>query len=428
MVVRINKKNWIHYFLIYFLIIINQSCLYEYFLRKDIIRIGILCLFGFFMLLKYRKRYNKYILIAGVLLACTIITRVVAGGIGITAWVGYMIPIIVCAYTINYDSEKFLERFVKLTVFLAAVGIVLFAIQIINPELLKTILQIEYNSAMPTKIWINDFSYTTTYNKEYGLFLYSFRDRLDALMRNKGLFTESGVCQMLYNAALFILLYFSEKVDLTKKQFKYYALILIGAIVTVQSTTGYIILGVLLIGYVVVQQKSKMNIKGYIVALLFIGVTGLFVDLSLRGSESFLNITIMEKLFGSNNKFEIQANGMIRINTVTAAIQSMFAHPFGVGADKFVQMQYAENLAGGGGGIFTFGAMAGIVPFLICILLYIIPIIKANIKPMVKLLMLFMIFDTLFAQSNPFYSLMVMFPVYLIEERCNIFQNNKNIE
>ena len=78
----------------------------------------------------------------------------------------------------------------------------------------------------------------------------------------------------------------------------------------------------------------------------------------------------------------------------------------------------ASNLVdGGGAGIFKFGATAGIIPLLICMLFYIIPIAKSNSKRLIKILLLFMIFYTLSAQSNPFYPLLIIFPIYLLEEK-----------
>ena len=96
MVIKIDKKKWIHYLLIYFLIIVNQSCLYEYFLNSDLIRFSIFLFFSFLLLIKFKKLYYPYIIFIGVLLISVIFTRFIHGGIGITAWIGYAIPILVC--------------------------------------------------------------------------------------------------------------------------------------------------------------------------------------------------------------------------------------------------------------------------------------------------------------------------------------------
>ena len=170
MTIRINKRNLIHYILIYFLIVINQSCIYEYFLRDDIFRIGIFIIFSLLIVKSYKKTYNKYVEILAVLLACTTLTRLIAGGIGLRAWIDYAIPIIVCVYTIRYDLDHFLERFIKITVFLAGIGLVFFIVQIMNPELLKDILPFKYATRFTYKVW--DAGNATSVNYPgYGLFL-----------------------------------------------------------------------------------------------------------------------------------------------------------------------------------------------------------------------------------------------------------------
>lgn len=416
MTIRINKRNLIHYILIYFLIVINQSCIYEYFLRDDIFRIGIFIIFSLLIVKSYKKTYNKYVEILAVLLACTTLTRLIAGGIGLRAWIDYAIPIIVCVYTIRYDLDHFLERFIKITVFLAGIGLVFFIVQIMNPELLKDMLPFKYATGFTYNVWDAGGNVTNVNYPGYGLFLYSYRAS-DAAMRNKGIFTESGICQMLYNSVMFVLLYFPEKTNLTTRQIKRCFAILIAAIVTVQSTTGYIISGCLLISYLLVRQKKKKSIKGYIASAVLVLGLGLIVDFSIRGTDSFFSIAILKKIFGDNNQLEIQGSGMARVEAILLSLGVMATNPFGVGADNLMNLIASNLVDGGGAGIFKFGATAGIIPLLICMLFYIIPIAKSNSKRLIKILLLFMIFYTLSAQSNPFYPLLIIFPIYLLEEK-----------
>lgn len=415
MVIRIKKTSTIHYLLIYFMIIVNQSCLYEYFLKSDIVRIGILMLIGAAMLLWYKNNYTKYFFIVGVLLFSTALTRFLVGGIGIIAWVWWTIPILLCVYVIEFDRENFLERFVRIAVILAGVGIIFFSIQITLPELLKKLLVTEYDTAFSTRTWFDSFSYQTSYHKGYGLFTYSFKSAGDSLMRNKGIFTEPGICQMLYNSAIFILLFFSDKMQIPSKKLKKYLIILIASVITVQSTTGYIALGVMLGMYLFIQQGGKKNLKKYIFLAVSLGVIGLLVDWAVRANDSFLYVAIIQKLFGEGNSFEIQASGQYRIGAFLVSIQTMLANPLGAGVGKFSLAMQAAEMAGGGAGIFKFGAMSGIIPFMIVVLLYMIPIMKSKEKVSVKLLLLFVIFNTLFAQSTPFYPLLLIFPIYFME-------------
>ena len=412
MVIKIDKKKWIHYLLIYFLIIVNQSCLYEYFLNSDLIRFSIFLFFSFLLLIKFKKLYYPYIIFIGVLLISVIFTRLIHGGIGITAWIGYAIPILVCLYTISYDKDNFLDRFIKITTLLAFIGIILFLLQILFPELLKKILFFKYTTKMEYKIWQDSYTYSTQYYKGYGLLIYSFRDGGDALMRNKGIFTESGVCQMLYNSALFVLLFLSNEINIKKSDIKKYILILILAIITVQSTTGYIVMSVLLISFLLSKNNERIYYKLPIFMFIIIGILFLGFDYISRGDKSFLSIAIFDKFFNRSNEFEIHGNGMIRTNTALLSLKIMFSNFFGIGADKFLNLQKLEHLTGGGAGFFTFGATIGLIPFLLSLIMYINPLINTEMKKNVKITLIFMIFWSLSAQSNPFYTLLLIFPVY----------------
>lgn len=417
MVIKVKKISIVHYLLIYLLIIVNQSCLYEYFLKSDIIRIGILVLIGVAIFLSYKISYNKYFVILAILLSTTAITRFFVGGIGIMAWIWWTISILLCVYVIEYDRENFLERFVKVAVFLAFVGIIFFIIQISFPELLKKLLITEYNTEFSNKIWNDGYTFKEYFQKGYGLFTYSYKPFGDSLFRNKGIFTEAAICQMLYNSAVFILLFFSDKIKISSIKIKKYLSILIVAIITVQSTTGYIALGIMLFSYIIIKQKGKGSIKNYIFTAILLGIITLFIDFALRGADSFLNITVIQKLFGEDNSFQVQASGQYRIGAFLVSIQTMITNPIGVGADNlFIAMQAGE-MAGGGAGIFKFGAMIGIIPFIVAVLFYILPIMNSKERISVRLLLLLVIFNTLFAQSTPFYPLLMIFPIYFMDSK-----------
>lgn len=417
MKIRINKKAISQYFLIYFLIIINQSCLYEYFMRTNFIRYTIcLVLFGL-LLQKYRKSYNKYMLFFMLLLTCVITTRIVSGGIGIGAWIGYMIPILICIVAIDVDREKFLQRFVKLSTGLATVGLVFFFLQIVNPELIKVMLPTKYTTLMDYKVWSDSYNYKTMYYPGYGLFLYSFRDGGDALLRNKGLFTESGICQMLYNAAIFILLFLNSHIGMSKKQLIKYLFILIVSVLTVQSSTGILILGVMLLVYLFLNRNKyhATNLKKQVMLVACVGMIFLMIDFSIRGNDSLIYVGIIQKFVGNNNEYQLHGNGQVRLGAAVLSLRIMVENIFGVGADKLRDLQHFYSVTGGGAGIFTFGATIGVIPFLSTLFFYIYPIIKKREDNVTSFILLFFIFFSLLAQSNPFYSLLVMFPIYYYE-------------
>lgn len=426
MVIRINKKEFIHTALIYFLIILNQSCLYNYFLSGEMASYTLFGITLLLIFLKYKNSYNKYLIISGTLLATTIVTRIIAGGIGLQAWISHCLLILFCVYVITYDIENFLTRFVKVVVFLAGIGIILFAIQITMPEILKQILFINYDTEFSTKIWSDSSNYVEYFDSGYGLFLYSFRDNGDALMRSKGIFTESGICQMVYNSAIFILLFMKDKINIIK--YKKYLLILIVAIITVQSTTGYIDLGVMLIVYVLIRQNDQKTLKSRVIVFAFIGLLCLFIDFAIRDSESFIYTSIISKLFSEVGSFEVQASGQYRLGAISLSILSMIQNPLGIGADKFSSLMSADTSAGGGAGVLKYGAINGVIALLICLYLYFVPVFKYKFKWQFKLLLCFIFINTLLAQTGPFYSVLIMFPIYFIESNYGKSKKTNNID
>lgn len=77
------------------------------------------------------------------------------------------------------------------------------------------------------------------------------------LTRNNGIFNEPGLYQMVLNTALYFTMFFPEQLKCGAKKQERYMLILIIAIVTCQSTTGYLSLGAIIVGYLMTKQKGK---------------------------------------------------------------------------------------------------------------------------------------------------------------------------
>ena len=430
--IQFDKKVVTHYIMIYFLLILNQSCMYEYFGGNLGIRVALLGIVVLLILLQQDAEHDKYLFITGILLACTVLTRLIThGGVGLGIWVSWALPLLWGAYVVLYDIEHFMERFIKTAVFLAIIGVVFFLIQVLAPNLLIRLLPIQYNTGFSDKIWYDSINYEEIFHPGYGVFLYSYKAGGDSLLRNKGIFTEPGICQMLYNTAVFMLLFFQERISLGNKQIKKYLLILIFAIVTVQSTTGYIILSINLIVYLLTATEYKNHIKGFLIAFGICGLLLLGFDYFLRKDQSFLFISIIQKFFGSHDGIQLNGSGLSRIAVSVLALSMIPKHPLGMGADAFLDAVSLLDFRGGAG-ILQFGAISGVIPLLICILFYFIPIIKSDLKIFAKISLLYMIFASLLAQSHPFYPILIIIPIWLneyakgtvLEKRCLHEQTN----
>lgn len=403
------KKSDFQYLLLYFMMIVNQSCLYMYFIYGTKIQFAIIAVLVVATFFSLRKSNLPYIGVLGALLLCTIVTRLTAGGIGLNSWIEYAIPLLLCICTVNYDVEGFPKRVLKIVTFFAGMSIVFYIFQLVFPSMLES-LMVHYKTAFETKYYHTAYNYTTILDNGYGLLLHTFRE--NEIFRNKGLYTEPGVCEIVYNAGLFIALFMKERLDIADKKLKKYITILIIAIITVQSTTGYVMMGIMLVVFAIQGGRSIKGIRKYVRWVLIIAVMALIGDIAFRGENSFLYVTIIQKMFGNNYEFEMQSSGQYRLGAAQVAMETMIKHPLGVGFDNFNKIMNATKDAGGGAVLFKFGATVGIVPFLIVIATYLIPIFKCEEKWLVKIVLIILCFARLFAQSSIFYPFVFMFMVY----------------
>lgn len=90
--------------------------------------------------------------------------------------------------------------------------------------------------------------------------------------RNAGMYNEPGAHQIFLNFALLFLLSDNEHLGLTKKKYQFSLLILIIAVLTTQSTTGYMCLFVVLTAIVMKKTEGRRNTKLKIVVILIIAV------------------------------------------------------------------------------------------------------------------------------------------------------------
>lgn len=404
------------YLLIYLMLIFNQSCLYEYLLKNTIIQTGIIVVILFIGFVKNQKSYNKYLVVSGIMLCSIALTRLVVGGIGIVLWIDTIFYVIFCVYVVTFDIKNFFNRFIKVTAFLAAISLVFFIMQVFATGLLEKVLFTKYVTKFKIREYYSGYYYIDKYITGNGLFLYSFTNIGDYALRNKGIFTEPGVCQMVYNSALFILLFMPNNINFSNKLKNRYIALYVITIISTQSTTGYIALMAMIIAYLFASETGKYKTRSTLLLVVLIVATLLIIDLSWRQDESFLYTAILKKMFDTQYNFEVQGSGMSRIDAAILSIKTIISHPLGVGVDGFEKL-LSKSDAGGGAGFLKFGAMAGVIPLITCCLFYIVPIFKSNEKAVIKCLLIFVIFNTLFGQTYPFYPTLIMFPIYYMEHK-----------
>lgn len=240
--------------------------------------------------------------------------------------------------------------------------------------------------------------------KLHGMFLYSHRT-VD--MRNVSIFTEPGIYQMVLNTAIFVLLFLRDKlVSFSDKEVGRALVVLAFALLSTQSTTGYISICFIILFYLLFEKRdtTEQNWKQKILIALFSILLFLMIDYMVRGSESFIQVSIISKLFSSKNKVSLDASGMARADLIFLALQSMVRHPFGVGYSNLGALMNVESTGMAGAAIMQFGAAWGILPLIVVAWWIFYPVLKFCRKRYVAVLYIFMAVYAIIYMWNAVYS------------------------
>lgn len=165
-----------------------------------------------------------------------------------------MIIILVATfYVVVYSKSVFIVYFVEIITFLAFFSMIVWGINIVNPQVLRMFPNLTNTGGFRFKWCI--FS-NVCVTRSHGF---------DGYLRNFGIFREPGVYQIFLNIAILFVLFCGEK--LKRKKTKLVMLVL--TILTTFSTAGIIITSLLLLIYCIANLKC-INIKNILSSLAFI--------------------------------------------------------------------------------------------------------------------------------------------------------------
>lgn len=407
----ISKSKLIGYITIYFMLLCNQSNFGE--IHMTPYRTIIMLILLGVSLIKTKGKINKYcFLFISFLVAYALLLRVSVGGIGIQIIAQFLVDILAVWLAISINKQYFWERFVKTVVFLASISLILWLLSVLQINIWDQITP-EVDSLMSYRIYSDSSTYKEIAYKLHGMFLYSHRN-VD--MRNVSIFTEPGIYQMVLNTAIFVLLFFRDKlVSFSDKKVGHALMILSCALLSTQSTTGYMSLCFIVLFYMLFEKKvnTERNWKQKICIVLFAMLLFLMIDYMVRGNESFIQISVISKLFSGEKKLSLDESGMARADVIFLAIQSMVKHPFGVGYSRFGALMNVESTGMAGAAIMQFGAAWGILPLIAVIWWIFYPALKFCKKRYVAVVYIIMYINTVLAQSDLFYPTLIMIPIGL---------------
>ena len=394
-----------------------------------LVQVAIIIVFCLYSLHKKAKGTCAYPLILfAFLLVSTVIVRYTAGGVGLQVMLEYGSHIFLVYLAIIANTNKFIERTIKVVTFFAVISIIGYIIQLLSPSILQKLLT-SYASIFNDSDWSTGERILIN-KRVWGIIFFSMRE--GELQRNIGIFTEPANYQIVLNVTLFMLLFFQKYLSYDlRKIIKVFFLLSI-ALITTQSTSGYIVYFAILLIYILSNKRNSDSsfagtLKRNILLLVGIGICLLGIDFLVNNQRSILYTVAISKLIGNNGTFDLNAgSGYYRMVTIESCFNLMIKNPFGVGFDT-ANMVTKNIVSGAAGGAFiTFGAAYGLIPFIVVLLWIFLPVIK-NIQMSIpiKILFVFMFLEIGMAQSKVFYPFLISIPlIQYIHDNSNLSQHN----
>ena len=396
-----NINTILQYFLIYLLIISHGAKIYS--LNEWTFTYMSLIIGAVYILMNRNKFQNKYIvhmLLIAVLMFVLVFVH--SQPYFVTVAIKVIEPLILLFTAFNIDKEHFFNRVVKAILFFAVISLGFYLVQIFVASKLK-----QYLVQVPG--WeLSDF---------YGTLFYTYRG-VYAGFRNNGIFTEPGLYQMVLNAALMIELYFPEYLEMPKKHYTISILLLIITILTTGSTTGYMSLGIIIVGFLVKRNTDILNRRArrYVIGIIVVVLIFLIINNSMRGTDSILNIFVFSK-FNEMQSFE-NASGNARLSMMNVCGEIIKNNPLalflGSGFTALTNAIVTSGVYATGAFIVSFAIAAGIP---VAIFVYYPYILKPILKK--KNIILGLVFalvwlNTSLAQSRYIYPFLILLP-YLLD-------------
>lgn len=413
---RLSTTGLMQYFFLYLLLISHGAVIYTINLEMISNFILAICvLYVVFHRKMFSSLYVVHIILFTILMCVLMVLHAQPYFMKVAARIIESLLLVVVTYWI--DEENFFGRFIHMTFFFAIVSLVFYVFQILEPNLLQHIL-----TKQPEVIGWETSPF-------YGKWLYTYRG-VYALYRNNGIFTEPGLYQMILNSALAILLFFPQVVMLKKSVYIRYIVVLALTIITTSSTTGYIGLAIIIIGYLLKKNKLiySKGIKKYIILFLVALIISILYDYYIRGNDSIMYINVISK-FEDIGVVE-DASGGARLSVIEICgglfAQNPLSTIFGYGYSTISSVMTMSGVKTAGAFIVYFLAAAGLPITIFLLYPYIFKPFK-NVEYFIESIVFLMLyFNTSLAQSREIYPVLLLLPFVL--KNINDIGKKENFE
>ena len=393
-ILKLNKTTVIHYILIYLFIVFHGATIYV--VNKGNLQFIIESLCVFLWIKYYRIRKDGIIILLFILFYLTLTVSFAAGsGTGLTFFRSVADEILITYTVIFYDRENFMKRFFNLLSVFACFSLIFYVNMITYPSILFDLFT--------KRVGLGNYIH-------YGGIIYSINvvnGNVD--FRNSGIFTEPGIYAVILISAVYALLFLDGYHNIGIKLRYTYLLIFIVTLLTTLSTIAYMVLGIVIIGYIVNSDRFGQFIKEKrkLVSLCLIFISFLAVDFYTHEDDSILNTYVFSKA-DSNALLTKESSGNARLVTIETCLSTITKYPFGAGGNYITDALPNYAVAAQ---FLVYTAGMGLINAGILYLYFLIPAFK-NRPSLIAFIVYILIYIMLsLAQSQVWYPSLLMFPV-----------------
>ena len=387
--ISLSKKNLIQWLLIILLYESHDSALFIMF-QWPLIIISLLVSIYCFIHYVCTRSKKVFFFVLFVLADILFVRFLNNGGIGVELFLRWSSMFLIAWIAYSIIPEQFIDKFVKFTTVMAGISIIFFALTMLDVNMVRSLSVLSYT---PWEGAVN-----------YGGILYTVTQGYE---RNSGVFNEPGLYQILLNTALFLSLFYKNQIYIKEKYKSWIVFILIVTLITTQSTTAYLGMISVIIGYILTNTKDKLRRR--LVGLLLCATIFLAADYIINGNDSLFNKVVVEKISDINHDTStdyIVSSGQARLLTIQMSLRSAIREPFGIGIDRYnlelrASTKYAE--AAVGAVLFSSLVTMGLFAVLFIVGFFIYGAWKNRISNISFIIILILFFNTLSAQSDLFY-------------------------
>jgi len=287
--VHTQKNVFIYVFLVYLLLFVSGVERFKVAEQRNLVLAFFVALAAWYLYTdrKINDRFLLYLTVyVGLLFSLSLYT---GGSLSLESVIATTMKFVIAYLILKTVGIKFTETYIKVVVFLAAISVSGYLIDIFN--LFEGLI-----TKLP-RIGGQGFEM-----RGYEGILYIFKHRFHP-DRNNSIFYEPGAYQGFLNAALFLIVFTKTSIEIKIKWI--YITILVIALITAKSTTGFVIFSVLF-GLFLYRSKMATFFQKAVSVGLLVAITGVFAvqfqSIVVEKLDSYLNPTEGRKGWSAENR------------------------------------------------------------------------------------------------------------------------------